>query len=259
VVQQPYHCKLPVMFGMPLLIILHLHGVSGTSTTNICQCPLNWNPVCGTGVVAPKVTFVNECFSKCSCSFAERSTCDVMQGECPLVNQSKACPNLPLNLDISSAYLEWSKNPSTFNLVVDVRTAEEYVGESKNNKIGHIPDAILVESLVDNPSAADMLLPCKNVAMLVVCRTGVRSLAAADILRQKGYPCVFNMDGGTLAWSQAGFPTVKGISNTTSVLASCNQPGQHVWSQSKGQKIGANRMIGLFSGFLVLWKILLLL
>mmetsp|Transcript_29292 Transcript_29292/g.66352 ORF Transcript_29292/g.66352 Transcript_29292/m.66352 type:complete len:260 (-) Transcript_29292:887-1666(-) len=253
------HLGIRTIILLIVMVLLPRAGGSSATTPNVCQCDLTWNPVCGAGIVAQQVTFMNSCFSKCSCNMAEQTTCNVQKGECPFQNQSKLCPQIPWNLDISIVYLELSKNPSTFNLVVDVRTAEEYVGESKNHKIGHIPGAILVESLADNPSAADILLPCKNVSILLVCRTGVRSLAAAKILQQQGYPCVFNMDGGTLAWYQAGFPTAKGAPNNAPVLDNCTRAGPHPLIQtSKGEIIRRSGMMMLLCEFFVFWKICLL-
>jgi rhodanese-related sulfurtransferase len=43
--------------------------------------------------------------------------------------------------------------------------------------------------------------------ILVVCRSGARSLRAARFLKAVGYPRVRNMEGGMLKWLQAGHPT----------------------------------------------------
>ena len=42
--------------------------------------------------------------------------------------------------------------------------------------------------------------------ILAICQSGQRSLAAAAYLLQLGYPDVVNVDGGTSAWIEKGYP-----------------------------------------------------
>ncbi|TMD42141.1 MAG: rhodanese-like domain-containing protein [Chloroflexi bacterium] len=42
--------------------------------------------------------------------------------------------------------------------------------------------------------------------ILAICQSGQRSLAAAAYLLQLGYPEVVNVDGGTSAWIEKGYP-----------------------------------------------------
>lgn len=46
----------------------------------------------------------------------------------------------------------------------------------------------------------------RDRAVLAICHSGSRSLAAAGYLRSLGYPEVSNVDGGTAAWIEQGFP-----------------------------------------------------
>ena len=46
----------------------------------------------------------------------------------------------------------------------------------------------------------------RDQPVLVICHSGQRSLAAASYLRQLGYPDVSNVDGGTAAWIEKGYP-----------------------------------------------------
>ena len=82
--------------------------------------------------------------------------------------------------------------------VVDVRTAEEY-GES------HIPGAVLVplDTIGSQRSAA---LPDTGAELLVYCRSGVRSRAAAEQLAALGYQQVYDF-GGIIDWP---YETVRG-------------------------------------------------
>jgi hydroxyacylglutathione hydrolase len=80
--------------------------------------------------------------------------------------------------------------------VVDVREPSEY-------RDGHIPGAAsipqcqLADRLAEVPRDRDVLL---------VCRSGVRSLRCAWFLKQTGYERVTNLRGGTLSWIAAALP-----------------------------------------------------
>lgn len=78
-------------------------------------------------------------------------------------------------------------------IVLDVRTQEEYDG-------GHLPGAVClpVETMTDGDLS--ILLPDKQSPLLVYCRTGRRSLEAAQVLTELGYTDVTDMAGGILAW-----------------------------------------------------------
>lgn len=82
--------------------------------------------------------------------------------------------------------------------VVDVRTAEEY-GES------HIPGAVLVP-LDTIGSQRPAALPDTGAELLVYCRSGVRSRAAAEQLVALGYQQVYDF-GGIIDWP---YETVRG-------------------------------------------------
>lgn len=82
--------------------------------------------------------------------------------------------------------------------VVDVRTAEEY-GES------HIPGAVLVP-LDTIGSQRPAALPDTGAELLIYCRSGVRSKAAAEQLAALGYQQVYDF-GGIIDWP---YETVRG-------------------------------------------------
>jgi sulfur dioxygenase len=83
-------------------------------------------------------------------------------------------------------------------LLLDVREPEEFVGE-----LGHIEGALLVPL-----DALERRLPklagYVERDVVVVCRAGARSASAGAILRRAGFQRVFNLQGGMLAWTEAG-------------------------------------------------------
>lgn len=83
--------------------------------------------------------------------------------------------------------------------LLDVREPWEY-------QAGHVPGAQLIP-------LGELEQRVKEVPrdrpVLAICHSGQRSLAAAGYLQQLGYPSVSNVDGGTAAWIERGFPVDK--------------------------------------------------
>lgn len=46
----------------------------------------------------------------------------------------------------------------------------------------------------------------KTTPLFFICRSGGRSIKAAETAKSAGYSKVFNVDGGTLAWQAMGLP-----------------------------------------------------
>ncbi len=84
--------------------------------------------------------------------------------------------------------------------VVDVREKLEW-------NDGHIPGAVHVPRGFLELQIEEAL-PDKSEPVLLYCAGGVRSLLAAETLRQMGYRNPISMAGGYGAWKSAGFPTV---------------------------------------------------
>ena len=83
--------------------------------------------------------------------------------------------------------------------VLDVREPWEY-------QEGHVPGAQLIplgelEQRVNE-------VP-RDRPILAICHSGQRSLAAAGYLQHLGYNSVSNVDGGTAAWVERGYPVDK--------------------------------------------------
>jgi rhodanese-related sulfurtransferase len=77
--------------------------------------------------------------------------------------------------------------------LLDVRQPDEYVS-------GHVPGAVLIP-LTEVPASVDQLRA--HGPVLVICRSGARSLTAAEFLIGTGLDAV-NVAGGTLAWMESG-------------------------------------------------------
>ncbi|MFO7745951.1 MAG: rhodanese-like domain-containing protein [Psychroflexus sp.] len=81
--------------------------------------------------------------------------------------------------------------------LVDVREKEEVDKLSFDVKnILHIPLTEFEERYAEIP---------KDQSIVMVCRSGVRSLKAAYYLSNKGYKEVKNLDGGIIKWESKGF------------------------------------------------------
>jgi adenylyltransferase/sulfurtransferase len=85
-------------------------------------------------------------------------------------------------------------------VLLDIREKEEIV-------LGYIegttflPQGLLKEKV-------ESLLPDKNVPVVVYCAGGIRSLAAAKLMRERGYAHVFSMAKGINGWKEAGHDVV---------------------------------------------------
>ena len=88
-------------------------------------------------------------------------------------------------------------------LVLDVRTAEDFVGEQ-----GHIDSAvnIAVEELQDR---MDELADDLERPIAIVCRTDKRSAKAALLLTEQGFHDVHVVRGGMTEWIESGLPVVR--------------------------------------------------
>lgn len=92
--------------------------------------------------------------------------------------------------------------------IIDIRTPNEW-------KQGVLKGAILV-NLTDNngefnekflENIKEKIDPNKKIA--IICRSGVRSLRASELLVQNGYKDVINLSGGMILASQKGLDIVK--------------------------------------------------
>ena len=76
-------------------------------------------------------------------------------------------------------------------IILDVRTPQEYSG-------GHIEDAILLPDY-DVKDKVNEIISDKEATILVYCRSGRRSAAAAQTLQKLGYTSIYDF-GGVNDW-----------------------------------------------------------
>lgn len=84
--------------------------------------------------------------------------------------------------------------------LVDVRTEQEYGN-------GHLKEAILINIQGQDFTAKATQQLDKQKPVIIYCRSGRRSMQAAQILVNEDFETVYNMKGGILAWQAEGLPT----------------------------------------------------
>ena len=79
--------------------------------------------------------------------------------------------------------------------LVDVRDERDWLA-------GHVPGSrnIPLETLRADPDA----YLARNKPIVFICQRGVRSLTAAKLAERLGFETLYNLDGGTSAWSKSG-------------------------------------------------------
>lgn len=87
-------------------------------------------------------------------------------------------------------------------VVLDVRTPEEFAE-------GHLEGAVLVD-FYDADFADQLAQLDPDVPYLVYCRSGNRSGQTLPLMQQLGFGSASDIDGGILAWADAGLPIVAG-------------------------------------------------
>jgi len=87
-------------------------------------------------------------------------------------------------------------------LIIDVREPDELAELAYDVKdVKNIPLGELESRLAEVP---------KDKQVIVVCKKGGRSSQASELLKEKGFENIANMEGGMDAWSEKGLPTLVG-------------------------------------------------
>lgn len=93
------------------------------------------------------------------------------------------------------------KMKTTGVVVLDVRTIDEF-------NSGHIEGAKQLDYYETDSFNASIDALDKNVTYLLYCRSGGRSGTTYDMMVQKGFKNVYNLEGGMLAWQKANMPVI---------------------------------------------------
>ncbi len=104
------------------------------------------------------------------------------------------------NVSVSEAkYMMNEQNNSKVDLVLDVRTGEEYARS-------HIKDAVLIPIMILTEKMHEIKT---GQSILVYCHNGNRSKIACELLTSRGHKHVFNMLGGIESWIKKGYEVVE--------------------------------------------------
>ena len=87
-------------------------------------------------------------------------------------------------------------------VVLDIRTPEEAAA-------GAIPGATVVD-FYSPTFSTDIEMLDRNATYLVYCRSGNRSAQATQLMETLGFEDVYELDGGIIAWADAGLTLTGG-------------------------------------------------
>ena len=95
--------------------------------------------------------------------------------------------------------------------LLDVRTPTEY------EEI-HVPDTHLVPlDRLDSTKLSTLNGFAKDQPLYISCRSGNRAKQAAEELEKSGYVQCQGVEGGTVAWAEAGLPVIRGTRTAISL------------------------------------------
>ena len=122
---------------------------------------------------------------------------------CTQKKQAESDPQISVIRNVSVVDAKAMLDKDSKIIVIDVRTREEYTGP-----LGHITDSKLkpVQQIENWVSEIDNL---KEKDIMLICRSGRRSLRAANFLKERGFQNVINIEGGMIAWNENRFPVEK--------------------------------------------------
>ncbi|MGH9479674.1 MAG: molybdopterin-synthase adenylyltransferase MoeB, partial [Terriglobales bacterium] len=139
-------------------------------------------PVCGP---RPTITELIDYVEFCGLGRGQEAAPAEAAGEAPIP-------------ELTPAELKREFESATPPFLLDVREPHEW-------DICHIPGAVLIPLGEVGKRLAELDQSC---AIVCQCRSGVRSMKAAHLLREAGFRHVRNLKGGILAWSDEVDPTV---------------------------------------------------
>lgn len=92
-------------------------------------------------------------------------------------------------------------DPKSNRVVLDVRTSEEFAE-------GHVEGAVMIDFY--QPDFAEQIAGLdRDGSYLLYCRSGNRSEQARTLMADLGFSDVADVEGGIVAWTEAGLPIVR--------------------------------------------------
>jgi rhodanese-related sulfurtransferase len=107
-----------------------------------------------------------------------------------------ACSGETEKVVLSPAEFQSKIKETSDAILLDVRRPDEIATARLENS----------QSIVFDDFFATKLSDLQQKPLFVYCASGKRSAKAAQILRDKGYKNVYELDGGLNAWKEAGLP-----------------------------------------------------
>ena len=102
-------------------------------------------------------------------------------------------------------------------MLVDVRERDEVLEAAYDvPNVLNIPLSEFEERFTEIPTDKEVIM---------VCRSGGRSLKATYFLVNHGYKNVVNMQHGILRWAEKGFPIKGALTVSNGVSCDCSKPG----------------------------------
>jgi rhodanese-related sulfurtransferase len=101
-----------------------------------------------------------------------------------------------LEISVQQYLNEWQDTP---HQLIDVREQDEW-------DAGHVATATLIPlgEFAERSAGLDPSVP-----VAIICRSGRRSLMAAEFLADQGFTTPVSVAGGMIAWAEAGQPVAR--------------------------------------------------
>ena len=109
-----------------------------------------------------------------------------------------SCVYSPNNAEkmINLSETEWVKlhDESEESVIIDVRTDDEF-------STGYIEGAVNIDFYMGNKFISEIDKLDKSKSYFIYCKSGARSGQTCELMKQKGFKKVYNLEGGILGWT----------------------------------------------------------
>lgn len=109
-----------------------------------------------------------------------------------------SCVYSPNNTDkmINLSETEWVKlhDESEESVIIDVRTDDEF-------STGYIEGAVNIDFYMGSKFISEIDKLDKSKSYFIYCKSGARSGQTCELMKQKGFKKVYNLEGGILGWT----------------------------------------------------------